>query len=53
MSVRRSLVAYTRTRPDALTAAFVELLAGRVRLLPEHVAELSAGSEDVATDGFS
>ncbi|MER7707773.1 LysR family transcriptional regulator [Kitasatospora sp. NPDC097605] len=38
--VRRPLVAYTRTRPDALTAAFVELLSRRACLLPEHVAGL-------------
>ncbi len=51
--VRRPLVAYTRTRPDALTAAFVEVLAGRARLLPDHVAALLAGSGDVPADGFS
>ncbi|WP_395293698.1 LysR substrate-binding domain-containing protein [Kitasatospora hibisci] len=40
--VRRPLVAYTRTRPDPLTAAFVELLARQACLLPPHVAELIA-----------
>ncbi|MBP0448443.1 LysR family transcriptional regulator [Kitasatospora sp. RG8] len=38
--VRRPLVAYTRTRPDPLTAAFVEVLARQACLLPPHVAEL-------------
>ncbi|MFE7564053.1 LysR family transcriptional regulator [Kitasatospora sp. NPDC057500] len=38
--VRRPLVAYTRTRPDALTAAFVEILSRRACLLPEHVTGL-------------
>ncbi|WP_406088356.1 LysR substrate-binding domain-containing protein [Kitasatospora purpeofusca] len=62
--VRRPLVAYTRTRPDTLTTAFVELLARRVRLLPDGPdgadggtadgpAGGSAGSADVPTDGFS
>ncbi|MFD9066531.1 LysR substrate-binding domain-containing protein [Kitasatospora purpeofusca] len=63
--VRRPLVAYTRTRPDALTTAFVELLSRRVRLLPDvgaggaaggaegGTAGGPAGSADVATDGFS
>ncbi|WP_405006952.1 LysR family transcriptional regulator [Kitasatospora purpeofusca] len=59
--VRRPLVAYARTRPDALTTAFVELLARRVRLLPDGAdggsadgaAGRSAGSADVPTDGFS
>ncbi|WP_078896673.1 LysR family transcriptional regulator [Streptomyces sp. NRRL S-495] len=55
--VRRPLVAYTRTRPDALTTAFVELLARRVRLLPDRAdagaAGGPAGSADVPTDGFS
>ncbi|MFB6891651.1 LysR substrate-binding domain-containing protein [Kitasatospora sp. NPDC056327] len=55
--VRRPLAAYTRTRPDPLTAAFVELLARRARLLPDHVAGLLSGSAraapDVAADGFS
>ncbi|MDY0812435.1 LysR family transcriptional regulator [Kitasatospora purpeofusca] len=51
--VRRPLVAYTRTRPDALTTAFVELLARRVRLLPGGAARGPAGSADVPTDGFS
>ncbi|MFE7192250.1 LysR substrate-binding domain-containing protein [Kitasatospora sp. NPDC057541] len=41
--VRRPLVAYTRTRPDALTAAFVELLARRACLLPEHVSRQLSG----------
>ncbi|MFE2109579.1 LysR substrate-binding domain-containing protein [Kitasatospora sp. NPDC059463] len=45
--VRRPLAAYTRTRPDALTAAFVELLSGRACLLPDHVAGLLSG------DGYS
>ncbi|WP_405362115.1 LysR family transcriptional regulator substrate-binding protein [Kitasatospora sp. NBC_00085] len=40
--VRRPLAAYTRTRPDPLTAAFVELLARQACLLPPHVAELLA-----------
>ncbi|MFJ3792549.1 LysR family transcriptional regulator [Kitasatospora sp. NPDC090091] len=40
--VRRPLVAYTRTRPDPLSAAFVELLARQACLLPPHVAELIA-----------
>ncbi|WP_327682339.1 LysR family transcriptional regulator [Kitasatospora sp. NBC_00458] len=40
--VRRVLVAYTRTRPDPLTAAFVDLLARRACLLPPQVAELLA-----------
>ncbi|MFB8243183.1 LysR substrate-binding domain-containing protein [Kitasatospora purpeofusca] len=59
--VRRPLVAYTRTRPDALTTAFVELLSRRVRLLPDGsdggsaggVEGAAAGSADVPTDGFS
>ncbi|MCX4757039.1 LysR family transcriptional regulator [Kitasatospora purpeofusca] len=67
--VRRPLVAYTRSRPDALTTAFVELLARRVRLLPDIAAGGAgggaaggaeggsaggpAGSADVPTDGFS
>ncbi|MEV6973021.1 LysR family transcriptional regulator [Kitasatospora sp. NPDC093806] len=38
--VRRALAAYTRTRPDPLTAAFVELLARQACLLPQHVTEL-------------
>ncbi|MEV0188048.1 LysR family transcriptional regulator [Kitasatospora purpeofusca] len=41
--VRRPLVAYTRTRPDALTTAFVELLSRRVRLLPDIGAGGAAG----------
>ncbi|MEU6232415.1 LysR family transcriptional regulator [Kitasatospora sp. NPDC047058] len=40
--VRRPLAAYTRTRPDPLTAAFVELLARQACLLPPHVRELLA-----------
>ncbi|MER5354508.1 LysR family transcriptional regulator [Kitasatospora sp. NPDC002551] len=42
--VRRPLVAYTRTRPDALTAAFVELLARQACLLPDHVARMLSSS---------
>ncbi|MFF2044976.1 LysR substrate-binding domain-containing protein [Kitasatospora sp. NPDC058170] len=38
--VRRPLVAYTRTRPDPLTAAFVDLLARQACLLPPHVSAL-------------
>ncbi|MFJ4095413.1 LysR substrate-binding domain-containing protein [Kitasatospora sp. NPDC089913] len=63
--VRRPLVAYTRTRPDALTTAFVELLARRVRLLPDGASGGAGGgavggagggvvgSADVSADGFS
>ncbi|MET9402695.1 LysR family transcriptional regulator [Kitasatospora sp. NPDC002965] len=40
--VRRALVAYTRTRPDPLTAAFVDLLARQACLLPPQVAALLA-----------
>ncbi|MFB7663226.1 LysR family transcriptional regulator [Kitasatospora sp. NPDC056138] len=40
--VRRTLTAYTRTRPDPLTTAFAELLARRACLLPEHVRTLAA-----------
>ncbi|MFE6864988.1 LysR family transcriptional regulator [Kitasatospora sp. NPDC057692] len=43
--VRRPLVAYTRTRPDALTAAFVELLARRACLLPDQVARMLSDDE--------
>ncbi|MEU9129186.1 LysR family transcriptional regulator [Kitasatospora sp. NPDC048540] len=32
--VRRTLTAYTRTRPDRLTTAFAELLAREIRVLP-------------------
>ncbi|MFE2721786.1 LysR substrate-binding domain-containing protein [Kitasatospora sp. NPDC059327] len=41
--VRRPLAAYARTRPDPLTAAFVELLARQACLLPPHVAALLGG----------
>lgn len=32
--IRRTLTAYTRTRPDPLTVAFTELLAGQARVNP-------------------
>ncbi|WP_344677751.1 LysR family transcriptional regulator [Saccharopolyspora taberi] len=35
--VRRTLTAYTRGRPDPLTTAFVDVLARRATVLPEHV----------------
>ncbi|MFG3052142.1 LysR substrate-binding domain-containing protein [Kitasatospora sp. NPDC048239] len=44
--VRRPLVAYTRTRPDPLTAAFVDLLARQACLLPPHVSALLGASRD-------
>ncbi|MEU6970313.1 LysR family transcriptional regulator [Kitasatospora aureofaciens] len=40
--IRRTLTAYTRTRPDPLTVAFAELLAERARINPA-AAELPAG----------
>ncbi|MFF9645808.1 LysR family transcriptional regulator [Kitasatospora aureofaciens] len=40
--IRRTLTAYTRTRPDPLTVAFAELLAERARINPP-VAEQPAG----------
>lgn len=39
--VRRSLAAYTRGRPDALTAAFIDVLTEHARPLPAHVAALA------------
>ncbi|WP_371497669.1 LysR family transcriptional regulator [Kitasatospora sp. NBC_00374] len=35
--VRRTLTAYTRTRPDRLTTAFAELLAQEICVLPAHL----------------
>lgn len=34
--VRRTLTAYTRTRPDPLAVAFTELLAQEIQLAPKH-----------------
>lgn len=40
--IRRPLVAYTRTAPDPLTAAFLTVLTGRACVLPSHVRRLPA-----------
>ncbi|SFY44802.1 LysR family transcriptional regulator (plasmid) [Streptomyces atratus] len=39
--VRRTLTAYTRTRPDPLTTAFATLLAEQARVLPPHIRAFS------------
>ncbi|MFD0274393.1 LysR substrate-binding domain-containing protein [Kitasatospora sp. NPDC127111] len=51
--VRRPLVAYTRTRPDPLTAAFVDLLARQACLLPPHVTALLRGAAAGGADGVA
>ncbi|MBD2897279.1 HTH-type transcriptional regulator ArgP [Actinomadura sp. RB99] len=35
-SIRRTLTAYTRTRPDRLTTAFTDLLARQAQVVPPH-----------------
>ncbi|MEU0153818.1 LysR family transcriptional regulator [Micromonospora fulviviridis] len=42
--VRRTLTAYTRTRPDPLTAAFADLLARQAQVVPPHVRALTAAA---------
>ncbi|MFJ5677769.1 LysR family transcriptional regulator [Streptomyces sp. NPDC093097] len=39
--VRRPLAAYTRSRPDALTAAFIDVLTEHARPVPAHIASLA------------
>ncbi|MFF2812042.1 LysR family transcriptional regulator [Streptomyces sp. NPDC058000] len=39
--VRRPLAAYTRSQPDALTAAFIDVLTEHARPVPAHVASLA------------
>lgn len=40
--LRRTLTAYTRTRPDPLTTAFADLLARQARTVPSHVQALAS-----------
>ncbi|MFI9274399.1 LysR substrate-binding domain-containing protein [Kitasatospora sp. NPDC052896] len=40
-AVRRTLTAYTRTRPDPLTTTFADLLAGQACVVPAHIRALT------------
>ncbi|OIV37791.1 LysR family transcriptional regulator [Mangrovactinospora gilvigrisea] len=55
--IRRTLTAYTRTRPDPLTAAFADTLSRHIHVLPPHVQQEIDGvdaapdPDDAAWDG--